>query len=34
MDKYKVADISMALESEVYMVPFTGITKKKDVKLY
>jgi hypothetical protein len=34
MDKCKVADILMALGSEVYMVPFTGIAKKKDVKLY
>jgi hypothetical protein len=24
----------MALGSEVHMVPFTGITKKKNIKLY
>jgi hypothetical protein len=24
----------MALESKVHIVPFTGITKKKDIKLY
>jgi hypothetical protein len=34
IDKYKVVDILMALGSKVYIVPFIGIAKKKDVKLY
>jgi hypothetical protein len=34
IDKYKVADILIALGSKVHIVPFTGIAKKKNIKLY
>jgi hypothetical protein len=34
IDKYKVMDTPIALGNKVHIVPFTEITKKKNVKLY